>query len=235
MQSKNLSLVHQVRKPTVGISEKPPLLLMLHSIFSNEEKLMSFAHMIDGRFCVVSARAPLTLRSGAYAWFPMKLKKSENNFLLKDVEDCRFLLIDFIDELIEAYELDSQRIYLMGFSQGAVMSFSLALTIPSRISGVVAMNGRIGDTILNQMYKQDLVNSKGIEGLPTFVAHGTDDPVIPIVYGRATRDHLEKLKVDLDYREYPIGHELSSMIIADSGTWLSSQLDRSSKPVVSIH
>lgn len=108
MQSKILSLVHQVRKPTVERSEKPPLLLMLHSIFSNEEELMSFVNMIDGRFCVVSARGPLVLRSNAYAWFPMKFKKSGNNILLKDVEYCRFLLIDFLDELIEAYGIDSQ-------------------------------------------------------------------------------------------------------------------------------
>ncbi|MGK7957478.1 MAG: alpha/beta hydrolase [Crocosphaera sp.] len=235
MQSNDLSLIHQVRNPIKRTSQKPPVLFMLHSIFSDEEKLMSFAPMIDDRFCVISIRGPLMLRNRAYGWFPMKLKKSENNFLLKDVEDCRFLLIDFIDKAIETYGLDPQQIYLMGFSQGAVMSFSLALTIPHRIAALVAMNGRIGATILNQMYEQELVDSKGLEGLPVFAAHGIDDLVIPILYGRETCDHLQNLKVDLDYREYAIGHELSSTVIEDGSAWLSSQLDRSSKSVVSIH
>ncbi|NER95920.1 MAG: hypothetical protein F6J86_19105 [Symploca sp. SIO1B1] len=234
MQSKILSLVHQIRKPTVERSKKSPLLLMLHSIFSNEEELMSFVHMIDGRFCVVSARGPIVLRSGAYAWFPMKFKKSGNNCLLKDLEACRFLLIDFIDELIEAYGLDSKQIYLMGFSQGAAISFSLAFTIPSRIAGVVAINGRLGNTIINQMCEQNLVDSRGLESLPTFVAFGVNDPIVSIVDGRVTRDHLQKLRVTLDYREYPIGHELNSMVIEDSATWLSSQLDCSLRSVIPI-
>ncbi len=234
MQSKILSLVHQVRKPTVERSEKPPLLLMLHSIFSNEEELMSFADMIDDRFCVVSARGPIVLRSDGYAWFRMKFKKSGNNFVLKDLETCRFLLIDFIDELIETYGLDSQQIYLMGFSQGAAMIFSLAFTIPSRIAGIVTINGRLTSRIINQMYEQNLVDSRGLEGLPTFVAFGVNDPIVSIVDGRGTRAHLQKLKVTLDYREDPIGHELNSIVIEDSAAWLSSQLDCSSPSLIPI-
>lgn len=122
----------------------------------------------------------------------------------------------------------------MGFSQGAVMCFSLTFTIPRRIAGVVTINGKLGNTIINQMYEQNLVDSRGLEYLPTFVAFGVNDPIVSIVDGRDTRDHLLKLKVTLDYREYPIGHKLNNMVIEDSAVWLRSQLNCSSQSVIPI-
>ncbi len=224
MKTKSLSLVHQIRRPTVNSSQKPPLLLMLHSIYSNEESLISYAQMLDSQFFIVSARAPILLAPNAHAWFPIKLSRDEKSFLLEDVEKCRFLLMHFIAELIDSYDLDSRQLYLMGFSQGAVMSFSLALTIPSKISGVVAMSGRIESATLDEMDKRGLIDFSGIEKLPIFVAHGQDDQMIPIRYGRETCDHLKALKVNLKYVEYSTGHKLDDIIVKDGGDWLTSQL-----------
>ncbi len=225
MLSQSLSLIHKVIKPGMASSNPPPLLLLLHGFGSNEEALMSFVPQLDQRFFTVSVRAPILLKSGSYSWFPMNFKETGTPFALQDVENCRFLLLDFIDELIETYTLNPNQIYLMGFSQGAVMSFSLALTKSNRFAGVVAMSGRIQQEVLQQMHNLNLVDTKGLIGLPIFVAHGNADPMLPIQYGRTSRDLLKTLSVELTYREYPMGHQVSAESIGEIGAWLTEQLD----------
>jgi phospholipase/carboxylesterase len=228
MNNRELSLLHLVRTPTVknSFSCKPPLLLMLHSIFSNEMALMNFSQEIDPRFFLVSARAPITLKDGFYSWFPMKIKRAENSFLLEDLEKCSYMIIKFIDELVKAYDLERKQVYIMGFSQGAVIGYSLALTNPKTISGVVGMSGRIGSVILQEMHSQNLVDTRGLADLPVFASHGINDQIIPINYGRSTRDHLDALKVDLTYNEYLIDHSLDTVVIKDANSWLSSRLNK---------
>ena len=67
---KELSLVHLVREPLVK-EEHPPLLLLLHGVGSNEEDLYGLVPYLDKRFLIVSARAPITLEPGSYAWFEL--------------------------------------------------------------------------------------------------------------------------------------------------------------------
>jgi phospholipase/carboxylesterase len=227
MLSESLSLIHKVVNPDIDRSNPPPLLLILHGFGSNEEALISFVPQLDRRFFIVSIRAPIVLKSGSYSWFPMNLKKTGIPFDLQEVENCRFLLLDFIDELIKTYTLNSHQIYLMGFSQGAIMSFSLALTKSNMFAGVVAMSGNIQQEVLQQMHNLNLVDTEGLIGLPIFVAHGSADSMLPIQSGRNSRDLLKTLSVDLTYREYTMGHKVSDESIGEIGAWLTKQLDLS--------
>jgi len=109
----------------------------------------------------------------------------------------------------------------MGFSQGAIMSASVALTQPELVAGVVLMSGRILPEIRPLM-----ADPERLEELPFLIVHGTDDVVLPIVYGRASRELLSSLPVKLTYHEYKMGHEVSQESLADVTAWLSAQLDR---------
>jgi phospholipase/carboxylesterase len=113
-------------------------------------------------------------------------------------EASRQALIRFIDEAVAAYGADPARVYLMGFSQGAIMSASVALTVPELVAGAVLMSGRILPEI-----RPALAAPSRLAGLPILLVHGTADAVLPIQHGRASRALLENLPVDLDYREYP--------------------------------
>ncbi len=64
-----------------------------------------------------------------------------------------------------------------------------------------------------------------LAGLPLLVIHGAEDTVLPIRYGRETRDLLQKLPVALTYREYPMAHTISARSLADAAVWLTTQLD----------
>ena len=217
---KALSLVHLVRQPLVETST-PPLLLLLHGVGSNEYDLFGLAPFLDGRFLIISVRAPNTLAPGSYAWFEVDFTPQGPIINPAQAEASRKALIAFLDEALTTYDADPKQVYLMGFSQGAIMSASVALTRPDLVAGVVLMSGRILPEI------QPLIASPGaLENLPFLVVHGTTDTVLPINHGRASRQLLSSLPVELTYHEYPMGHEVSQESLADLSAWLSTHLDR---------
>jgi phospholipase/carboxylesterase len=215
------SLTHLVREPAAGRGEtRPPLLLLLHGVGSNEEDLFGLTPYLDGRFLVVSARAPVPMGPGAYGWFNIEFTPRG---MLADVEQAKQslrLLSRFVDEAVEAYGADAGRVYLAGFSQGAMMSLALALGAPERIAGAVLMSGRFPAQALDGE-----PDRRALEGKPFMVTHGTYDPVLPVSEGRAVREKLEALAVELTYREYPMGHEVSMESLRDVSAWLARALD----------
>lgn len=217
---KTLSLVHLVSQPKVEAST-PPLLLLLHGVGSNEHDLFGLVPYLDKRFLIISVRAPNTLGPGSYAWFEVDLTPQGPVINPAQAEASRKALITFLDEAVNAYDADPKQIYLMGFSQGAIMSASVALTRPQLVAGAVLMSGRILPEI------QPLIASnEELSGLPFLVVHGTADMVLPISYGRASRQLLSSLPVELTYHEYRIGHEVSQESLADVTAWLSARLDK---------
>jgi phospholipase/carboxylesterase len=221
--SNNFSLTHLVRKPQTEQTIKPPLLVLLHGIGSNEDDLFSLAPYLDGRFLIVSARAPYVMMAGAYAWFNIEFTREGIIPDLEQAEESRRLLIAFIDEAVTAYDADPHSVYLMGFSQGAMMSLSVALIRPDKVSRVVAMSGRLPQHVVEMAASREALSR-----LEVFITHGTYDDVIAVENGRACRDELERLSVPVTYCEYPMAHQVSMESLRDISEWLRSSLDQRS-------
>ena len=183
---------------------------------------MGLAPYLDPRFLIVSARGPVTLAPGMYAWFQVLLDPNNPVINPEQAESSRRAILRFIAEAVDTYQADAARVFLMGFSQGAIMSLSVALTEPSMVSGVVAMSGRLLPEVL-----PSLAPLEALRRLPILLQHGTADPVLPIHHGRTARDHLATLPVDLTYREYAMGHQVTDESLADAAAWLRRNLDRS--------
>ena len=218
--AENLLLKHLVREPREPRGGPPPLLLLLHGIGSNEADLFGLTPYLDERFFILSARAPVVLGPGAYGWFNIEYTPTG---LVADVEQARASLRlagDFIDELTDAYAIDPRRVYLMGFSQGAMMSLGLTLMRPAQVAGVVAMSGRLP----GREFQTTAGPDAPLAGLPVLVTHGLYDPVLPISNGRDIRDRLTEWGAALTYREYPMGHEVSQESLRDVARWLTEQL-----------
>jgi len=99
-----------------------------------------------------------------------------------------------------------------------MMSYSLALTRPHEIKGVIAHSGYIPEDIdLPFMWN-------ALNGTSFFIAHGTLDPVIPIQFGRRAKELLSKSGADVTYREYPIGHQISDESLQDFSVWLQHRI-----------
>jgi phospholipase/carboxylesterase len=219
MKVRTLSLVHRTLPVRAEASEsKPPLLLLLHGIGSNEDDLFGLAPYLDERFMIVSARAPLVMGPGSFAWFNIEFTNAGIVADLKQAEQSHALLLRFIDELVETYDVDPPRVFLMGFSQGAMMSLTALLARPEKVAAVVAMSGRFPSQVKTP-------TPEALRDKPVFVSHGIYDPMLPVESGRETREKLEALEVALTYREYPMGHEVSMESLRDTTAWLSATLD----------
>lgn len=219
MEVAALSLNYLLRPPNTK-APAPPLLILLHGIGSNEQDLFALAPYIDERFLIVSARAPITLMPGSYAWFHVDYVGSAPHINAEEAEDSRQSILKFIDETVDAYQADRGRVYLMGFSQGAIMSMSIMLTRPGILAGIVAMSGRILPDA-----KAKAVDPHQLEGFPVMLVHGLYDQVLTISNGRASRDYLSTFPVTLTYHEYPMAHQINDQSLGDVQAWLSSQLD----------
>jgi phospholipase/carboxylesterase len=213
-------LIHLLQQPRQPSDGPPPLLIVLHGLGSNEHDLIGLAPYLHPRFQIVSARAPYTLTPGSYAWFELGWTATDISINFQQAEQSRALLINFIAEVLTAYGGDPARVYLLGFSQGAIMSASVALTEPELIAGTVLMSGRIPAEI------RPLIGpAERLAGKPFLVVHGTADTVLPIQNGRASRAILATLPVALTYQEYAMAHEVSGQSLADVAAWLAARLD----------
>lgn len=215
-----IPLTHLVRRPTAG-SSPPPLLMMLHGIGSNERDLFSMAPYLDRRFLIVSLRAPYSygMIPDGYSWFDLGITPRGITIDPAQAEASRAQIVRCIDAAIESYAADPQRVYLMGFSQGAMMSAWVALTEPERVAGAVLMSGGARPEML-----PTIAPAQRLSGKPILMIHGLHDPTLPIETSRAARDILAALPIDLTYREYPMGHEVNAESFHDVAAWLSARL-----------
>jgi phospholipase/carboxylesterase len=215
--SETLPLVHLHRPALKPIKSRAPLLVLAHGYGSNEQDLFGLHSYLDERFIVVSARAPLTLGQGAYAWYTLDWRP-DGTINTSEAEAPASLnrLTQFVEAAREVY--DAGPVFLAGFSQGAMMSEALALARPDLIAGAVLMSGR---TI-------NLLRADPPQGKlwpPFVVTHGAQDQVVAVAEGRATRDFLTQLGAAVDYHEYPMPHTISESCLADVDAWLRTRID----------
>jgi len=197
----SLSLYHLVREPKIK-KDKNPLLLLIHGYGSNEEDLFGFAAQLPDEYYIISVRAPYNLQGQGFAWYAINFDAGMNKFT-DDVQarQSRDLIAQFIDEAIAAYPIDKDNITLIGFSQGAILSYGVSLTYPEKISRVVALSGYLHPEIIGD----DLAKEK-LAHLKYFASHGIADQVIPVEWARKAPEFLKTLGVDAEYHEYNAGH-----------------------------
>jgi phospholipase/carboxylesterase len=189
-----------------------PGLLLLHGRGADEADLIGIVEALDPRLAVVSVRAPLTWGPG-FAWYGAG--PNEADTMRASLAELQI----FVSDLPAAQDIDPQRLYLLGFSQGAVMSAALALTVSDQVRGVIMHSGYV-PTRTGLPLKPEQIKDK-----PFFQAHGKYDDVLSVDLGRASRDYLASHGARLTYQEYPIGHTISEESLYDLSEWLTSELD----------
>ena len=211
----NLSLYHLVREPKIKL-DKNPLLLLLHGYGSNEEDLFSFASELPEEYYVVSVRAPYELGYGSYAWYAINFDADENKFSdVPQAQQSRDLIANFIDELVANYPIDATKVTLIGFSQGTILSYAIALSYPEKIQRVVAMSGYLNVEMATPNFENN-----DFSHLKIFASHGTVDQVVPVDWARKAAPTLTQLGIEVVYKEYPIGHGVAPQNFYDFKNWL---------------
>ncbi len=197
-----LTYLHMLPQPAGSNGD---ILVMLHGYGSNEKDLIQLAPFIDGTLQCISPRAPIELSPEMHGWFPIEFTDEGITVDRSAAITAAATLLDFIQHIIEEYEARGSKIWLMGFSQGAVMSYLAALAEPSLFHGVMAMSGQFPES-------SPLINRQpdAFRSIPFLVVHGLYDDVLPVANGRTSEAWLKNHVDSLTYREFSMGHEINN-------------------------
>ena len=212
-----MSLQYIVRKH-VKETKNPPLLILLHGYGSNEQDLFSFAEELPEELLIVSAQAPYEMGYGAYAWYAINFDDVKGKFSdLKQAKTSIVKIADFIDEIKTKYNTNPDKTFLLGFSQGAILSYSLSFMYPNKVNYVVALSGYIN---------QDMIPKKISKGIKTeyYCSHGTVDQVLPVDWARKSKPFLDNLGLENAYSEYNVGHGVAPQNFYSFKTWSEERL-----------
>ena len=214
-----MELIHTLYRPE-GAGPFPTV-LTLHGRGANAFDLLGLApYLCGGRFMMICPQGPLETPIGpdavGYAWYPMSMGGPPDREAMLSSQKK---LQAFLDECLKSYPIDANRLAVLGFSQGGVMAYSLALASPERFAALAVSSSWLPKELLPRLNVTEAVQS-----LPTLVQHGTQDPMIQVDRARNSVDLLRQLRVPLTFREYPMGHEIGARSLADLSTWLDEKV-----------
>lgn len=218
MEKKKLLLEHNYRAAK-NPSGRSPAIIMLHGFGSDENDLFSFAPELPETYTIISLKAPIKMQPYGNAWYNIYFDNSQGKF--SDDEQAiasRELVSRCIDEIVDQYNVDKNNITLLGFSQGTILSFAVALSYPEKVKNVIGLSGYINPDILKEGYAQN-----DFSKLKIYTSHGSVDQVIPVDWARKTEPFLKNLNVDCSYSEFPVGHGVSPQNFQELKDWLGKQ------------
>ena len=214
-----MQLIHAIYQPE---GDGPhPTILTLHGRGANALDLLGLApYICGGRFLVICPQGPLETAIGpestGYAWYPMSLGGAPD---IATILASRQKLQEFLEQCLERYPVDRNKLVLLGFSQGGVMAYSVALAGARRFAALVALS-----SWLPQELTPHLTLAEAAPPLPILIQHGTQDSMIEIQRARQSVETLRQARVPLDYREYEMGHEIRPRSLNDLSAWLEEKV-----------
>jgi len=163
---------------------------------------------------------PVTINGGMVmrAWYDIKAadfsRGEDSHGIRQSEQQLRALMQREVDNGIPA-----ARIVLAGFSQGGAIVLHSGLRYPQRLAGILALSAYLplADTLASEAA---LANSK----LPVMMAHGRQDPVVPVMLALQSRERLQRLGYGVDWHSYPMQHALCPQEIGDIRDWLVRRL-----------
>ena len=210
------NLHHELVAPRTR-ADAYPTLVLLHGRGDSAAGIAPLGYEFQrDDLLVISVQAPLELggvMAGGYEWYRFQQPPSLDEATLRASLSA---LAEFLDTVKASYPVDRERVVLLGFSQGAVMSLGVQALRSDSVAGVIALSGYFPIEVEPE--------AGNLVGSPAFVGHGVHDDIIPVEAGRRTRDLLERHGVDLTYREYPMAHQVSAEEMADARGWLDQLL-----------
>ena len=213
-----MNLIHTVFEPE-GTGPHPTL-LTLHGFGANALDLLGLApYLCGGQFLMLCPQGPLQVSIGGgavgYGWYPFT---GGGMFDVQAVLAAREALHTFLQEALQRYPIDSKKLAVLGFSQGGVMAYSLALGEPERFAALAALSSWLPKDLLSV-----LPDVPATEQLPVLIQHGNRDELVDAGRARQSVETLRDLRVPVTYREYDMGHEINAQSLNDLSAWLQEK------------
>ena len=167
-----------------------------------------------------AAERPVTINGGyrMRAWYDIvgpDLQQREDEAGMRES-------IAVIEDLLAAQRargIAAERTVLMGFSQGCAMTLLAGLRHAQRLAGLVGLSGYLPLAAATAAER-----SAANQGLPVFMAHGLQDPVVVIARARAARASLESFGHPVEWHEYPMPHSVCMEEVEHISAWLKKVL-----------
>lgn len=217
-------LIHHVRHG----EPHGPLLLMLHGLGGDENVMSIFERSAPATFTVISPRAPIAIEPGlfpkyvdrGYSWL-RSATSTDRPSLDNTIDHLRRFILTALTE----YDLDRAQVFLMGFSQGAAISYALSLAEPQLIAGVIALAGFLPNSGHSERLYSAAQSKDAYPRHGYLIIHGTDDQVVPLLRAHQARDFLRSLGAPVQYHAYPVGHKVTPQGLRDIRTWLQKKVE----------
>lgn len=216
----DLPLKYLVAEPKVLHSAvlSRPLIIFLHGYGSNEEDLFELKQEFSPDYTYLSVQAPMTLAPGSYQWFG--LQPHEQSSVEANVKKHAQLLQDFIKAAVVKYHTEADKVILIGFSQGGMMSYELGLHHPKLVRGIASLSGKILPALKTQVKP-----GMDLSGLSVFIGHGNIDDRVPLRESTEANSLLEKTSISPTFKTYAkMGHSINQQELIDVKNWIEATL-----------
>jgi phospholipase/carboxylesterase len=186
--------------------EPARFMLLLHGWTGDENSMWIFAHRFPADLWIIAPRGPYAAQDGGYSWRPLPSLQDGDQGLpsLSDLKSAADSLIRLVDEISVSIGVDATQFNVAGFSQGGALTNVLALLYPQRIHKAAVLAGFMPTGV------DDLLERCVLAGRHFFVAHGTQDNLVPFERARGAVELLEKGGAQVTFCEAEIGHKLSA-------------------------
>ena len=190
------------------------IIFLLHGYGSNEEDLYSLKEFFPSNYITISLRAPISLGFNSYAWYSINFENNIDRWIdTHEAISAKNIIINDILLHLKDLAFANERVSLLGFSQGAILSWSIGIEYPNLIKNVLPLSGfyhsEITETNLNHKFR-----------LNSFSTHGINDQVIPVEWARRGMQSLSKYNINIEFKEYESGHEINNENLRDVIEWL---------------
>jgi phospholipase/carboxylesterase len=223
-----MQLIHTVYEPH---GDGPhPTILTLHGWGANAMDLLGLSpYLAGGRFLVICPQGPAPLPpeygTVGYGWYPI-VPGAGTPPDMPAIQGARDQLFNFLEAAQARYAIDRHKLLVLGFSQGGVMAYTLALSAPARFAALIALSTWLPPEVLTQV-----ADAAALQRLPTLIQHGSRDEQIRVDRARTSVESLRGKGVPLTYQEYDMGHEINGQSLTALSNWLQ---DKILTPVVSL-
>ncbi len=196
---------------------KAPTLILMHGYGSNEKDLFSLSKHIPENWLVISLRAPTEMGPNKYKWYDITFTDGDLINKESQAEESRKLVMKFIQQAQQKYAIDPDRIVVGGFSQGAVMSFSIGLITPDKVKGIACFSGYVLDDV-----PAKATNKSALKDLKAFISHGSQDPVVQFNKANIAKQILEDANMNVTTSFDDQKHTISNQHFSDFIRWIKT-------------
>lgn len=198
----------------IGSSQE--VLVMLHGITSNAERLKPYGAVLNPEAILISLEAPIVLATDSFAWFSLDFSREGSFHHWDEAVKSLGLLEKLFDEIADEFQVPHQRISLLGFSQGAIMGLGLLLSAKRGLGAYYIYAG----TILPEFLTMGrTLGTSLLKERPVFLGHGALDRVLPVHLAHVTAAFLNSLAANYTFKSYPVNHDISWDYIEDAKIW----------------